>query len=215
MNASSKFSFLFNTVKKNMGFLPESMKAMSKIPALLSNFTLLSGILIGDERKVNPISGARLALQNSLWSLKFLKKKDRIPLYLRNLIGHVSSNASGCRYCQAHTIGEAAHNGASEKQLKEVWDFQNSDAFNAAEKAALNFAFAGGSVPNQVTEENFVELRKHYSEEQIVEIGGVIALFGFLNRWNDTFATKLEDIPFESAEKYLKKSGWEIGKHAS
>jgi hypothetical protein len=37
----------------------------------------------------------------------------------------------------------------------------------------------------------------------------VIALFGFLNRWNDTLATPLEDEPIE----YLSRGGWQAGKH--
>jgi hypothetical protein len=59
----------------------------------------------------------------------------------------------------------------------------------------------------------FAELRKHWSAEQIVEIVGVIALFGFLNRWNDTMATPLEDEPIEVGEKYLAHGGWQVGKH--
>jgi alkylhydroperoxidase family enzyme len=47
-------------------------------------------------------------------------------------------------------------------------------------------------VPNAVTDEMFMELRKHWSDEQVVEIVGVISMFGFLNRWNDTFATEDE-----------------------
>jgi hypothetical protein len=68
-------------------------------------------------------------------------------------------------------------------------------------------------VPNAVTDEMFAELRQHWTEEQIIEIVGVIALFGFLNRWNDTLATPLEDEPIEVGQKYLSRGGWEIGKH--
>lgn len=68
-------------------------------------------------------------------------------------------------------------------------------------------------MPNAVTDAMFAELRKYWTEEQIVEIVGVIALFGFLNRWNDTMATPLEDEPIEVAVKYLARDGWTIGKH--
>lgn len=142
-----------------------------------------------------------------------MKRQDRIPLYLRNLVAHVSSNASGCRYCQAHTISEAIHNGASKEQLETVWEFETSTAFNDKERAALRFGFAAGSVPNAVTDEHFVELRKYYTESQIVELGAVVSLFGFLNRWNDTFGTQLENEPMKAAEQYLSKSGWTPGKH--
>jgi hypothetical protein len=59
----------------------------------------------------------------------------------------------------------------------------------------------------------FDELRHHWDEGQIVEIIGIIAMFGFLNRWNDTFATPLEDEPLEFGEEHLADKGWSAGKH--
>ena len=79
---------------------------------------------------------------------------------------------------------------------------------------ALDFALAAGSVPNDVTDEMFAEMRKHWSEDQIVEIAAVIATFGFLNRWNDTMATPLEAEPIAVGEKFLAPHGWSAGKHA-
>jgi len=147
------------------------------------------------------------------WSLRFLNRKDRVPLYLRNLVSHVSSNASGCRYCEAHTIHEAHQNGASTEKIEAVWNFENSLLFDAREKAALRFGYAAGSVPNAVTPQHFVELKQHFTEAQIIELGAIVSLFGFLNRWNDTFATPLESEPLKAAEKHLTKSDWEVGKH--
>jgi hypothetical protein len=46
-----------------------------------------------------------------------------------------------------------------------------------------------------------------------VEIVGVIAVFGFLNRWNDTFATPLESEPIEVGERLLAPRGWSAEKH--
>ncbi len=41
----------------------------------------------------------------------------------------------------------------------------------------------------------------------------VIALFGYLNRWNDSMGSALEDLPIEAGNKHLGNTGWEIGKH--
>ena len=57
------------------------------------------------------------------------------------------------------------------------------------------------------------ELYKYWTEGDIVEMLGVISLFGYLNRWNDSMGTVVEDGAIESGEKYLGKTGWEIGKH--
>lgn len=206
--------FLLKSVKTNMGFVPNSLKTMAREPAILANFSLLTGILIGNPDKVNPLMAFWLNVKNMFWSLRFLKRNDRLPLYLRNLISHVTSNAAGCRYCQAHTIHEAAQHGASKEKIEDVWDFENSSHFDEKEKVALRFAFAAGCIPNAVTDEHFTALKLHFSEPQIIELGAIVSLFGFLNRWNDSFATTLENEPLQAGKTYLNKSGWEIGKHS-
>ena len=40
----------------------------------------------------------------------------------------------------------------------------------------------------------------------------VIALFGYLNRWNDVMGTSLEEDAKDSAENLLQNQ-WDIGKH--
>jgi alkylhydroperoxidase family enzyme len=83
-----------------------------------------------------------------------------------------------------------------------------------AERAALNLALAAGGCPPSVTDEHFVELKTHFSEDAIIEIVSVIALFGWQNRWNDTLATQLEEHPLEFARAHLAASGWTPGVHA-
>ena len=78
----------------------------------------------------------------------------------------------------------------------------------------MDFALAASSQPNAVTDEQFAELREHWNEGEIVEILGVVAMFAFLNRWNDTMATPLEARPIEVADKALGTQGWAPGKHA-
>jgi len=139
--------------------------------------------------------------------------EGKVDRGFKRIVAHVASRAAGCQYCMAHTAGGALHFGVEDKKLAAVWEYQTSPLYNAAERATLDFAVAAASVPNAVTDDMFAELRKYWTEEQIVEIVGVISLFGFLNRWNDTFATPLEDEPIEVGQKYLARGGWEIGKH--
>lgn len=97
------------------------------------------------------------------------------------------------------------HLGVAEPKLAAVWEYQSSPLYTEAERAALDFAFAASVVPNAVTDQSFEDLRKHWSEEQIVEIVGTIAWFGFLNRRNDTMGTPLEDKPVATGEKFLAR----------
>ena len=92
-------------------------------------------------------------------------------------------------------------------------EFETSDLFTEAEKSALRFAQAASAVPNMVTDADFDDLREHFNDEEIVEIVSVISLFGFLNRWNDTMATSLEEEPVEFAERTLADKGWDGSKH--
>ena len=178
----------FEAMRRNLGFVPNSILIMQRKPMLAKAFAQLTAAIWDPEGKV-----------------------DR---GFKRLIAHVASRAAGCQYCMAHTAGGALHFGVEDAKLAAVWDYQTSPLYSDAERAALDLAVAAASVPNAATDEMFVTLRKYWSEEQIVEIVGVIALFGFLNRWNDTLATPLEREPIAVGEKDLAAHGWSAGKHA-
>ncbi len=137
-----------------------------------------------------------------------------VDLGFRRLIGHVASRAAGCRYCMAHTAHAAERLGVPEAKLTDLWSFETSPHYSPAERVALEFSAAAAQVPNAVTDELFSRLKQHWSEGEIVEILGVIALFGFLNRWNDTLGTPLEEPASEVGERLLAAQGWSPGKHA-
>jgi alkylhydroperoxidase family enzyme len=99
--------------------------------------------------------------------------------------------------------------------MAHAFEFDQSDLFSDAERAALRVALHGGTVPNGVEEVHMEALREHFSDQSVVEIVSVISLFGFLNRWNDTMATTLEPAARASAGQTLRSAGWEVGKHLS
>lgn len=179
---------LFQAYETYMGFVPNSAFTMAHRPELLRAFVQLS-------RVVNA--------------------HGSVSADLKALVALVASRAAGCRYCQAHMAGKAAFQGLGvEGKMETIWEFETSELFSADERAALRLARDAAQIPNATTPEHFEELRHHFDDGDIVEIVAVIALFGFLNRWNDTMATDLEELPWEFAEHHLKPSGWEAGKHA-
>src|SRR5690348_5893222 len=179
----------FAAMRKNLGFIPNSILIMQRSPRLATAFTMMTA---------------------AVWD-----PSGKVDRGLKRLIAHVASRAAGCRYCMAHTAGGALRFGVEDEKLAAVWEYRTNPLYSAAERVTLDFALAAASVPNAVSDTMFAELRKHWTEEQIVEIVGVISLFGFLNRWNDTMATPLEDEPIAVGEKYLARGGWGIGKHHS
>jgi len=113
----------------------------------------------------------------------------------------------------AHNAGGSLRSGISDEKLDKVWEFRTSPLFNERERVALEFAIAAASQPNDVSDELFARMKQHWSEGAIVEITALIAYFGFMNRYNDTMATPLEEEPIHVAEQHIAKHGWKLGKH--
>lgn len=134
---------------------------------------------------------------------------------LKPMAAHIASAAAGCRYCQAHTAESAARMGVPIEKLQDLWLHETSPRFTEAERAALAFAQAAGSNPNTVEQPHFERLRLHFRESAILELVALISFFGFLNRWNDSLATQLEDAPARFAAQHLELSGWTPGKHGT
>jgi uncharacterized peroxidase-related enzyme len=176
----------FEMVEAMMGFVPNSMPTMARVPGLLEAFSSLGAAVIG-----NP----------------------NLPTPLIQMVAQVASTAAGCRYCQAHTAHTAERMGVSDEKLADLWMFETSDHFDDAERAALRLAFHAGQVPNAVTDEDFAALRDHFDDDQTAGLVAAISMFGYLNRWNDTMATDLEDRPAAFGQRVLGPTGWEPGKH--
>ncbi|MGJ8595018.1 carboxymuconolactone decarboxylase family protein [Sulfitobacter sp.] len=129
---------------------------------------------------------------------------------LRWMVAHVTSLSNGCSYCSAHTFKNGADNGVPQEKLDAIWEFETSDLFSPAERVALRIAMTGGQCPSYATPEDMAELHKHFSDAQVVEIGSVIALFGFNNRWNALMATDVEP----EVNKFLEESNYKGSKDA-
>ena len=142
-----------------------------------------------------------------------MANEGKVTSALKRMIAWVSSNAAGCRYCQAHAIRAAERYGAELDQLDHIWEYRTHPAFSEAERAALDFSLAASQVPNAVDAQIKERLYRYWNQGEIVEMLGVISLFGYLNRWNDSMGTSIEEGAVDSAELYLGKHGWEKGKH--
>jgi len=173
--------------KKTRGFTPNSIQTMVRRPSIVRAFMQLNQAVLYD---------------------------GTVDEELKMLVSLIASQAAGCRYCQAHMANLSKIYKASEEKISKVWEFEESEVFSDAERAALRLAYAGALVPGEATQEHFDELYKYFDEGQVVEIVASVALFGFLNRWNDTMATELEELPAQVAGEVIGGTfGWEAGKH--
>ncbi len=172
---------------ETLGFCPNSVLTMQRRPAIAKAFISLNMAVMAND--------------------------GRVTAEQKRLIGYLTSANTGCRYCEAHTILAAERYGGTEERLANIWSFRESDLYTAAEKAAFEFALAASSVPNAVNDEVSAEINKYWDEGEVVEILGVVALFGYLNRWNDSMGTTMEAGAVDAGERLLSESTWTRGKH--
>ena len=177
----SEFEELFQRVESFMGYVPNAHLTMAEKPELLLAFSNLAMTIF---------------------------QSEGIDMETKQLIALASSLSSGCKYCQAHTSHGAERAGTKEEKIAEILNYTESKHYSEKERAVLNLAFASGRAPNESKSEHFSELKKYFSDGQIIDIVSVISMFGFLNRWNDTLGTKLEDVPKDFVEEKLKPLGW-------
>ena len=179
----------FAVFERILGFVPNSLLTMQRRPDMVRGFSALT-------KSVMDPNGA-------------------VDLGFMRLIAHFASRAAGCQYCEAHSLIAAEIHGISAAKVAAVWDYQTSDLYTEAERVALDYALAAGAVPNAVDADLMTRMNQHWSEDQIVQILGAVCLYGFLNRWNDSMATDLEEAPRELGEKVLRQGGWTGGKHVA
>ena len=134
----------------------------------------------------------RIALAFQEMNKAVMENKGRVTSALKRLIAYLSSMTAGCRYCEAHAIRAAERYGSEQDKMNHIWEYKTYAAFTDAERAAFDLAIAASTVPNSNNDEISENMRKHWDDGEIVEILGVIALFGYLNRWNDSMGTQLE-----------------------
>lgn len=161
------------------GYPPNSWLTMVRRPGVFRAYRALHGAVMMDEGEV--------------------------PKALKFMVAHVVSQACGDSYCATHNAENAAHiAGVPLEKVEALPRFRASPLFTPAERAALELAQAAGTCPPAVTDAHFAELHKHYSEDAVIEIVSVVALLGWLNRWNMTLSTPLEREAAAFARRHLE-----------
>ena len=169
---------MFDMAEQNMGFSPEDGKIMAHNPDIL-----------------NAVGGLVASVLNN----------GSVAPGTKRLIGFMTSQSSGCHYCSAHSSHGALGHGISEDQLNAIWEYESCDLFSNKEKAAIRVAHKAGMVPNATEQEDIDELKKYYTDAEVIEIVSTIGLYGFFNKFNHTLGTDIEEKPKRSYERVKKK----------
>jgi len=130
-----------------------------------------------EAKKVSPEAyHAMLALE------MFVKKSSKIEKSLLELVKIRASQINGCAFCLDMHSKDARAEGETEQRLYTLNAWRETPFFSDRERAALAWAEAvtlvtEGHVPDEV----FEEARKHFSEEELVNLTMAIVT---INGWN-------------------------------
>jgi len=179
-----QFEESFARYDRIRGFLPNSILTMGRRPKIAEAFMALNQAVLYE---------------------------GTVPEALKMMVALMTSMATGCRYCQGHMANLSHVYDVPDDKIAAVWECETSSLFTPAERAALVLAREAAGVPNTADAKHFDALKAHFNDAEIVEIVATIALFGYLNRWNDTIATDMEAHPAKVAKTAMPD--WDGGKH--
>jgi uncharacterized peroxidase-related enzyme len=170
-----------------LGYLPNTILTMSRKPGIVTAFARLSEAVHND---------------------------CSLPPQVRGLVGFMSSHTASCNYCMAHTATAAVRYGIPEAFVLNLMDFDTDPIYSDQLRAALRFSRAVSSQPSTINDEILRDVRKHFSDTQVIEIIAICSFYGWLNRMNSGLQMELEDEPRSFSEEKLAPSGnWELGRH--
>jgi alkylhydroperoxidase family enzyme len=151
-----------------------------------------------------------------------------IGLDLKWELFFVTHLAGGCGHCQVHG-GYGIYNAAMEDyphdripddaeaqviaRIHALMDFERSDLFTDAEKAAYRLARDAGPMPTRTTAAHIEELRRHYSDREIQEILSLIVTAGWLSSAMQSQLTVTDRLSMAWAVRNLVPAGWKPGPH--
>ena len=159
----------------------------------------------------------------------FSLTRDRaISLQMKWSLFFVYQLASGCVHCQAHgaygTFQEiegdylydkvpAEDMPAVAEKIRSLMDFERSEHFSTAEKAAFRLARDAGTLPGRTTAAHIEELRRHYSDREIQEIIATLVLTPWLSTVMQSQGTVTDQRSMAWSIRHLGPAGWKPGIH--
>jgi AhpD family alkylhydroperoxidase len=103
---------------------------------------------------------------------------------LRSLLTVRVSQINWCRFCVDLNSMTLARRAGSMQKVEELERWRDSRVFSDAERAALDYAEAVTITDRHVTDEIMDALRRHFSDEAIVELTGLIAFQNLSSKFN-------------------------------
>ncbi len=161
--APAEVRAIYEQLEKNLGIVPNVIKAMANSPGLLQGFMPF---------------------------LEAVLSSSAVDAPLKELAILTTTKINGCKYCTAHQTVAGKRAGLTKKKIEALPDF-NSSSLDEKEKAVVRFA-KEVTERVSASEESMNELHKYFNGSQILELNLVIGAFNILTRFADTFKVDLE-----------------------
>jgi alkylhydroperoxidase family enzyme len=108
----------------------------------------------------------------------------RLDPGLRWLAVQAVSGAIGCSWCTDYGYWEGMQHGVDPRKVRDVPRWRDSDAYDDRERLVLEYAEAVCATPAQLTDDLVARLRRTFTEPEIVELAGWVALENYRSRAN-------------------------------
>jgi len=82
------------------------------------------------------------------------------------------------------------HGASAEKVEAALGDYRKSPLLSERERAALELAERMTYTNKRVTDRFFKRLKRHFSDEELVELAAIVALENFRSKFNPVFAVE-------------------------
>ena len=110
---------------------------------------------------------------------------------LYELIYLLVSFINGCHYCMQHHVASSKRVGLTAEDWASL-KAGNFSRYSEKERAALSYSERLTRAPHEITETDFAELKKHFSDPEIVDIHMLAGLANLTNRLTDPLGLELE-----------------------
>jgi alkylhydroperoxidase family enzyme len=96
----------------------------------------------------------------------------------------------GCDWCLDFGFWESVNRGIEPVKLREITNWQQSTVYSERERTAISYAVAMTQTPPEVTDDMVAELRRRFSDAEVVELTAMIALENQRSRTNTALGLK-------------------------
>jgi uncharacterized peroxidase-related enzyme len=171
---SPEIANLYDALLATRGVVPNMFKTLAHIPPVATGFAAF---------------------------LKALLSDGTLPGWFKELVAIRVGFLNRCEYCvSAHTLS-ARQKGAPEEKVRAVTANVESGPYSEAERLAFRCAGILHVSPQGVDDAFFAELRRFYTEPQLVELFATIGAFEMFPRLIDGLRIPVTPPPANSADK--------------